>query len=88
VELFKQYYPHYQEKSRKDNDRQRNVACKAIDNVSKDLVMCDWTVHAPQTLIEASGQVEEGILTAPRDIKTQLSKLLLNIVTKHGQQEI
>lgn len=80
VEQFLELYPHYQEKGSKDRDRQTNVACKAIDNIAKDFVKCDWHVHAPVALCELGSTIDEmGLMNAPADIKTQLSALVLKL---------
>lgn len=80
VEMFKLIYPHTYQKKVKERDRQANLTCCAIDELAKDIVRCDWRTHAPRPLMESSDGVDEsGVMSAPADIRVQLSKLVLAI---------
>jgi hypothetical protein len=80
VDRFVELYPHYQEKGAKERERQTNVACRAIDNITKDFVKCNWVVHAPKELINMGTAIDDSkVMTAPSDIKTQLSVLVLRL---------
>lgn len=80
VEQFVDLYPHYQEKGSKDRDRQTNVACKAIDAITKDFIKCDWHVFAPASLAALGSTIDDmGLMNAPTDIKSQLSVLVLKL---------
>lgn len=73
-------YPHYQRVSSKmQNERQANVAAKAIDILTKELIKNDWVVTGPKQLIEGRVTVGNNIMIVPPDIKHQLSSLLLKI---------
>lgn len=85
VDRFKVLYPHYQQRYVKDNERQQNMACRAIDTITKSLVMCDWHVNTP--LSHLSEMVEDDILISPREIKNQLSAIVLQIAENQLRQE-
>jgi hypothetical protein len=86
VDRFVELYPHYQEKGSKERERQTNVACKAIDQIAKDFVKCDWRTNAPTALIALGSTVaDRKMISAPTDIKTQLSVLVLRLAEAQEQ---
>jgi hypothetical protein len=83
VRILTEKYPHYQRqggKDRKQQPRQVNVACKAIDKLSKELVANEWHLCGPERLLnELEYPGSDVPFIVPSDIRTQLADLIIKI---------
>lgn len=70
-------YPHWQKLSRQDNEKQANVACKAINLLTKELITSDWKVCCHPDLGQAAKVPKDGIKLIPPDIRAQLAELVI-----------
>ncbi len=82
VRILTEKYPHYQRqggRDRKQQPRQVNVACKAIDKLSKEMVANEWRLCGPSKLVEEIGYPGNAPFIIPSDIRTQLADLIIKI---------
>lgn len=80
TELFFEMYPHYQSVSKSaHNLRNVNVACRAIDTLSMDLVENDWLVLGPEPLLKKFELQRQDTHVVSAEIRHMLGDLILKI---------
>lgn len=83
VKILTEKFPYYQRqggRDRKQQPRQVNVACKAIDRLSKELVSKEWRLLGPHPLMAEVKHTDEDVpYIIPSDIRTQLADLIIKL---------
>lgn len=80
TEMFFEMYPHYQPVSKSAHSlRNVNVACRAIDTLSLNMVENDWVAMGPKPLLDAFGLGQHEAHVVSAEIRQLLGDLLLKI---------
>ena len=81
TDRFYELYPHYQQVSKSaHNLRNVNVACKAIDSLSANIIQHDWILHGPEELkIDFGYRANTRMHVISAEIRQQLGDLVLKI---------
>ena len=84
VQRLSEIYPHYQQKgSRKRvRDRQANVGCIAVDELTTTMTGRDWHLGGPDELIQKTSAQGVRRTSVPGDLKAQLARLIITLAER------